>query len=161
MRSDVPSTGIWNERRFRDARLARAPVSLVESVVLPRTTTTRPVSRRPKDEVFLFFVTVCDANAHGLREGDGVAFIDPLAEDTDDVARGRGAETRETRARTTRWSSRNRLTLSGSPRRTESAAPRLRARGVLRDGRAVDDKFADGFDDEFDDGFDNEFADLI
>ena len=51
---------------------------------------------KPKRRSLLFFVTVCDANAHGLREGDGVAFIDPLAEDTDDVARKRrGAETRD------------------------------------------------------------------
>ena len=94
MRSDVPSTGIWNERRFRDARLARAPVSLVESV-RSRATTAAAVWPMEEGEVFCFFVTVCDANAHGLREGDGVAFIDPLAEDTDDVARGRGAETRD------------------------------------------------------------------
>ena len=95
LRSDVPSTGIWNERRFRDARLARAPVSLVESVVPADDDDATRLETKPKRRSLLFFVTVCDANAHGLREGDGVAFIDPLAEDTDDVARGRGAETRD------------------------------------------------------------------
>ena len=96
MRSDVHSTGIWNERRFRDARLARAPVSLVESVVPADDDDATRLETKPKRRSLLFFVTVCDANAHGLREGDGVAFIDPLAEDTDDVARKRrGAETRD------------------------------------------------------------------
>ena len=62
------------ERRFRDARLARAPVSLVESVVPADDDDDEETGKTAK----LFFVTVCDANAHGLREGDGVAFIDPL-----------------------------------------------------------------------------------
>lgn len=93
---DVSLTGIWNERRFRDARLARAPVSLVESVVPADDDDATRLATKPKRRSLLFFVTVCDANAHGLREGDGVAFIDPLAENTDDVARGRGAdETRD------------------------------------------------------------------
>jgi len=94
--SDRDLTGIWNERRFRDARLARAPVSLVESVVPADDDDAARLATKPERRSLLFFVTVCDANAHGLREGDGVAFIDPLAEDTDDVARGRGAdETRD------------------------------------------------------------------
>ena len=87
LRSDVHSTGIWNERRFRDARLARAPVSLVESVVPADDDDATRLETKPKKTKSFVFVTVCDANAHGLREGDGVAFIDPLAEDTDDVAR--------------------------------------------------------------------------
>ena len=82
------------ERRFRDARLARAPVSLVESAVpvdavdavdaaaaaaarlgeAKRARTKHAPKRNEKKEYF--FVTVCDANAHGLREGDGVAFLD-------------------------------------------------------------------------------------
>ena len=119
LRSDVPSTGIWNERRFRDARLARAPVSLVESVVPADDDDATRLETKPKRRSLLFFVTVCDANAHGLREGDGVAFIDPLAEDTDDVARGRGAEPRD--PLTERARSRARRRCAAARRRARSA----------------------------------------
>ena len=46
-----------------DARLARAPTSLLESVV--------PAGADPRHVL----VTVCDANAHGLREGDRISFF--------------------------------------------------------------------------------------
>ena len=72
------------ERRFRDARLARAPVSLVESVVPADDDDDEETGKTAK----LFFVTVCDANAHSLREGDGVAFIDPLEDDSRTIAEG-------------------------------------------------------------------------